>query len=502
MARALSHDTRLIVMDEPSAVLDPQEVDNLFRVIRDLTAEGVAVVYISHRLEEIRQIGDRITVLKDGRTVATGLPVARHADRRADPADDRPRRSSTSSRRAPEPSRRDAPTGARGARASASAACSPTSTFTVRAGEIVGLAGLVGVRTLRDPRDHLRRPPGRPPARSPSTASGCAAGSVARRRARRHRPGPRGAQEPGPAARRGRSTATSRSRRWPASPASASSTAAPSAAPRRELDRRRSTSAPTASTAPVRTLSGGNQQKVVLARWLLRDCRVLLLDEPTRGVDVGARAEIYALDPVARRRAASPSSSSPARSRRCSVSPTGSSSSARARSSTSPRRRDRRAPGPRPRHGRKRRMSEQRHASARSDADRSRSRHAVERGSREPRLRRRCCAARVGRNLGLVVALLLLCIVGVDHGRRPVRHHRQRPDDPAAGRDHRRGQHRHDLRDHRRRHRPLGRRDRRAVVGLVHDARHPDDGRGHPLDRHGRRRARGRRRRAASSTAC
>ena len=75
MARALSHDARLIVMDEPSAVLDADEVENLFRVIRELTAQGVAVVYISHRLEEIRQIGDRVTVLKDGRTVATGLPA-------------------------------------------------------------------------------------------------------------------------------------------------------------------------------------------------------------------------------------------------------------------------------------------------------------------------------------------------------------------------------------------------------------------------------------------
>src|SRR3954468_13450198 len=75
IARALSQDARLIVMDEPSAVLDNEEVERLFGVIRDLTAHGVAVVYISHRLEEIRQIGDRIPVLKDGRTVATGLPA-------------------------------------------------------------------------------------------------------------------------------------------------------------------------------------------------------------------------------------------------------------------------------------------------------------------------------------------------------------------------------------------------------------------------------------------
>src|SRR3712207_5009755 len=75
MARALSQDARFIVMDEPSAVLDRHDVGHLFQVIRDLTASGVAVVYISHRLEEIREVGDRITVLKDGRTVATGLPV-------------------------------------------------------------------------------------------------------------------------------------------------------------------------------------------------------------------------------------------------------------------------------------------------------------------------------------------------------------------------------------------------------------------------------------------
>ncbi len=75
MARALSHEVRLIVMDEPSAALDPDEVDNLFRIVGDLTADGVAVVYISHRLEEIRRIGDRVTVLKDGRAVAGGLPA-------------------------------------------------------------------------------------------------------------------------------------------------------------------------------------------------------------------------------------------------------------------------------------------------------------------------------------------------------------------------------------------------------------------------------------------
>ena len=77
MARALSHEARLIIMDEPSAVLAHDEVANLFRIIRELTAQGIAVIYISHRLEEIREIGDRVTVLKDGRTTAANLPARR-----------------------------------------------------------------------------------------------------------------------------------------------------------------------------------------------------------------------------------------------------------------------------------------------------------------------------------------------------------------------------------------------------------------------------------------
>ena len=90
MARALSHEARLIIMDEPSAVLAHDEVGNLFRIIRELTAQGIAVIYISHRLEEIREIGDRVTVLKDGRTTAANLPARDHPDPRPGEPDDRP----------------------------------------------------------------------------------------------------------------------------------------------------------------------------------------------------------------------------------------------------------------------------------------------------------------------------------------------------------------------------------------------------------------------------
>ena len=80
IARALSGNVRLLIMDEPSAILDEAEIETLFDVVRRLTGEGVGVVYISHRLDEIRRIGDRVTVLADGRTTATGLPATTPTD--------------------------------------------------------------------------------------------------------------------------------------------------------------------------------------------------------------------------------------------------------------------------------------------------------------------------------------------------------------------------------------------------------------------------------------
>ena len=97
IARALSQNVRLLIMDEPSSILDDSEVETLFGVVRRLTAEGVGVVYISHRLDEIPRIGSRVTVLSDGRTVATGLPADTPAGR-ARGEDGRAPRSSSSSR--------------------------------------------------------------------------------------------------------------------------------------------------------------------------------------------------------------------------------------------------------------------------------------------------------------------------------------------------------------------------------------------------------------------
>jgi ribose transport system ATP-binding protein len=291
MARALSHDVRLIVMDEPSAVLDPDEVDNLFRIVAGLTADGVAVVYISHRLEEIRRIGDRVTVLKDGRAVARGLParstptrdiVSLMTGRDAEHAF--PRRSSGP----PPPSERPVLKVEGLARDGEFAPVD----LEVRPGEIVGLAGLVGSgrSEILETIYGARRPTagrvlvdGRPLRPGSVTAAVRAGLGLA--------PEERKAQ--------GLLMLDSVTRNVSVSSLHRFSRLGWLDRGRERAAARRHTRdlslRPDDPDRPVRTLSGGNQQKAVLARWLLRGCRVLLLDEPTRGVDVGARAELYAV---------------------------------------------------------------------------------------------------------------------------------------------------------------------------------------------------------------
>ncbi|MEU3979094.1 sugar ABC transporter ATP-binding protein [Streptomyces sp. NPDC026672] len=289
MARALSHDVRLIVMDEPSAALDPDEVDNLFRIVADLTADGVAVVYISHRLEEIRRIGDRVTVLKDGRAVAGGLP-----------AESTPTREVVAlmTGRNVEYVFPDRPAEAPGTapvldvRGLARDGEFAPLDLTVRPGEIVGLAGLVGSgrSEILETIYGARRPTagqvlvdGRP-LKPGSVRSAVRAGLGLAPEERKAQ-----ALLMLESVTRNVSVSTlSRFSRAGWIDRRAELGAARAAV--RELSLR-----PDNPAVPVRTLSGGNQQKAVLARWLLRGCRVLLLDEPTRGVDVGARAELYAV---------------------------------------------------------------------------------------------------------------------------------------------------------------------------------------------------------------
>ncbi|MFD0416499.1 sugar ABC transporter ATP-binding protein [Streptomyces sp. NPDC127108] len=291
MARALSHEVRLIVMDEPSAALDPDEVDNLFRIVGDLTADGVAVVYISHRLEEIRRIGDRVTVLKDGRAVAVGLPAKETPTREVIAL--------MTGRNVeyvfPERTPRDQDGIPRPEPVLVVQGLTREGEFApidleLRPGEIVGLAGLVGSGRS----EILETIYG---ARKPTGGQVQVDGRVLR-------PGSvRAAVRAGlglaPEERKAQGLLMLESVTRNVSVSSMSRfsyggwldrtkerEAARTAT--RELSLR-----PDNPSVPVRTLSGGNQQKAVLARWLLRGCRVLLLDEPTRGVDVGARAELY-----------------------------------------------------------------------------------------------------------------------------------------------------------------------------------------------------------------
>jgi len=289
MARALSHDIKLIIMDEPSAVLDTEEVKNLFHVVHELTAEGIAVVYITHRLEEIRQIGDRITVLKDGRSMASGLAVA-----------DTPTSDLIKLMTGREVANVFPP-------AVAVPADSPTIlevddlglaglfdgvSFSVRAGEIVGLAGLVGSgrsEILETVYGARRRTSGSVKVAGKTLKKGSVTAAVA------------AGVGLSPEERKSQglvldepifvNVTLSSVHRF--AKAGFLDERAERRVTREQIEALELR--PADPDRPAMTLSGGNQQKILLARWLVHGTRVLLLDEPTRGVDVGARAEIYAL---------------------------------------------------------------------------------------------------------------------------------------------------------------------------------------------------------------
>ena len=288
IARALSRDVRLLIMDEPSAVLDPGQVESLFTLVDELKAQGVGLVYISHRLEEIKRIGDRITVLKDGRTVGSDLPVATTG--RAELI----RLMTGRSIEYAFPPRPGVDVSA-GEVLRVEKLGRPGEfdqiDLSVRAGEIVGLAGLVGsgrseiletVFGARRARSGTVSVAARPLRRGSVTAAVRAGIGLC--------PEERKAQgllllEPVY-----RNVSLASFRRFALCGFLRSGPEVRAA--RAELD---AVQLRGNALQPVRELSGGNQQKSLLARWLLRGCRVLLLDEPTRGVDVGARTEIYRL---------------------------------------------------------------------------------------------------------------------------------------------------------------------------------------------------------------
>ncbi|HEV2642414.1 MAG TPA: sugar ABC transporter ATP-binding protein [Candidatus Elarobacter sp.] len=290
IAKCLVRKARLIVMDEPTASLTDREIDALFALIAKLKAQNVAFVYISHRLEELPRIADRVTVLRDGRGVET-RPMAQM------PPDDLIRLmvGRALENHFPElpPVAPDAPVvlDVRGV-SSASAVRVNDVAFQVHAGEIVGLAGLVGagrteiVRAIAGAdvptKGEISVGGKRVVVRSPRSAIAAGIALITEDR-------------------KAQGLVLGMSVRE-------NTTLAHLAQFERGLfiDKPAEMSAANAEIAElrirtpspeqlVRNLSGGNQQKVVLAKWLIGHARVFLFDEPTRGIDVGAKAEIYAL---------------------------------------------------------------------------------------------------------------------------------------------------------------------------------------------------------------
>jgi simple sugar transport system ATP-binding protein/ribose transport system ATP-binding protein len=282
--RALSRDARLIVMDEPSAALSAHETKQLHEIIRSLSAGGKTILMISHFLREVLELADTITVLRDGTFIRTS-PAA--AETEASLVEAMLGRPLTATFPPPQPPPADAPSvlSVRGLTAPGVEDAS----FELRAGEILGLAGLVGAG-----RTELARAifgaarlqsgevvlAGRRLARSPrrSIASGLAMIPESRK-------------DDGLIL--GRSSIENATLSW-LGELSAFGVVRPRrqrGAAQRVLEQCDVRGASYA--APVRVLSGGNQQKVLLARMLLCGPQVVIADEPTRGVDIGAKRAIY-----------------------------------------------------------------------------------------------------------------------------------------------------------------------------------------------------------------
>jgi ABC-type sugar transport system ATPase subunit len=282
IVRALQDDARVLVLDEPTAALTGDEAARLFEWLRGLAARGTTCIYVSHRMDEVFTLCHRITVLRDGKTVGTvetarssGQEVVRMMVGRELAA------THTPSGSAP-PSSGRAVIELRGL--SVEGALHDVS-LSVRAGEVVALAGAMG-----SGRTALL-----------STLFGCAitrvSGDVLVGGARVALDSPRAAIAAGialvPEDRKGRGLVLDLTvAENLALPLALADGDAAETVARARIDELRIRGR---ADSPVATLSGGNQQKVVLGKWLHRPPRLLLLDEPTRGVDVGAREEIYAL---------------------------------------------------------------------------------------------------------------------------------------------------------------------------------------------------------------
>jgi ribose transport system ATP-binding protein len=286
VAKALSENARLLIMDEPTSALTQSEIDELFKTIERLVSQGTAIVYISHRMEEVTRIGHRVSVLRDGRHVATrrvsevsigelirlmaNRELTEHYPRRRTPPGDELLRVEALRR----------------------AGVLHDVSFSLRAGEVLGIAGLLGAGRTELARAIVG-------ADRPDSGRVLIRGKELR------------ARQPGDAIRRGigflpedRKTqglvlglSVLRNLALPSTErlarAGIVNGAREASLAGRQVDELRIKTPGLAQR--VRLLSGGNQQKLVLGKWLAADAQILIVDEPTRGIDVSAKVEIYEL---------------------------------------------------------------------------------------------------------------------------------------------------------------------------------------------------------------
>ena len=287
ITKALSLNARTLIMDEPTAVLTSEEVDRLFGIVRDLRDGGVGIVFITHHLEEIAALSDRVTVLRDGRSVAQ-VP----ADT---PRDELVRLMVGRSIEQQYPRERPAAgTPLLRVEGLTRPGAFQDVSFEVRAGEVVGMAGLVGAGRTEVARAVFGADPyasgtvevhGKPlPPRDVGAAMAAGLGLVPEDRKGQGLVLDASVQENLGLVMLGLGRSTK--------------------AGFVDRTKQREQAAGIAGQLRVRmsglgqrvgTLSGGNQQKIVIGKWLLAEAKVLILDEPTRGIDVGAKVEIYQL---------------------------------------------------------------------------------------------------------------------------------------------------------------------------------------------------------------
>jgi ribose transport system ATP-binding protein len=287
IAKALSHKAEVVIMDEPTAALTETEIDELFRIIRELRETGVGVVHISHRLEELKRISDRVTVMRDGQYIAT-------VDTKGTTIDQiiRMMVGRTIFEEAPELHATDPEVVLEVRDLSRGRAVRHVS-FNLHRGEILGFAGLVGAGRTEVARAVFG-------ADRADSAEISVNGRVAH------------IKSPGDAVRRGIGYLSEDRKRFGLALSMDVETNIVLATFRKFLKafgridagRTRSTALQRVERLAIKTpsirqkvrnLSGGNQQKVVIAKWLTADTDILIFDEPTRGIDVGAKSEIYHL---------------------------------------------------------------------------------------------------------------------------------------------------------------------------------------------------------------